>query len=71
MPSLEGRNAFHARVAANALAIVARQLELGPEAAPTTAAATRSPINDVASHAATVTKESRVAARDPSRNTRR
>ncbi len=32
MPSLEGRNAFHARVAANALAIVARQLELGPEA---------------------------------------
>lgn len=31
MPNLEGRNAFHARVAANALAIVARQLELGPE----------------------------------------
>ncbi len=32
MPNLEGRNAFHARVAANALAIVARQLELGPAA---------------------------------------
>jgi hypothetical protein len=32
MPQLEGRTAFHARVAANALAIVARQLELGPEA---------------------------------------
>jgi hypothetical protein len=32
MPQLEGRTAFHARVAANALAIVARQLELGPAA---------------------------------------
>lgn len=32
LPNLDGRNAFHARVAANALAIVARQLELGPEA---------------------------------------
>jgi hypothetical protein len=32
LPNLEGRNAFHARVAANALAIVARQLERGPEA---------------------------------------
>ena len=32
MPQLEGRAAFHARVAANALAIVARQLELGPQA---------------------------------------
>ena len=32
MPQLEGRTAFHARVAANALAIVERQLELGPEA---------------------------------------
>jgi hypothetical protein len=32
LPQLEGRAAFHARVAANALAIVARQLELGPEA---------------------------------------
>lgn len=32
MPNLEGRDAFHARVSANALAIVARQLELGPEA---------------------------------------
>lgn len=31
MPRLEGRTAFHARVAANALAIVQRQLELGPE----------------------------------------
>jgi hypothetical protein len=30
MPALEGRAAFHARVAVNALAIVARQLELGP-----------------------------------------
>src|SRR5262245_57853659 len=32
MPRLEGRAAFHARVAVNALAIVARQLELGPSA---------------------------------------
>ena len=32
MPRLEGRTAFHARVAANALAIVARQLELAPSA---------------------------------------
>jgi hypothetical protein len=31
MPALEGRTAFHARVAANALAIVERQLELAPE----------------------------------------
>lgn len=30
VPALEGRAAFHARVAANALAIVERQLELGP-----------------------------------------
>lgn len=29
MPELQGRTAFHARVAANALAIVARELELG------------------------------------------
>lgn len=29
MPQLEGHTAFHARVAANALAIVARQLEQG------------------------------------------
>lgn len=29
MPELEGRTAFHARVAANALAIVARELEQG------------------------------------------
>jgi len=32
MPRLEGHAAFHARVAVNALAIVARQLEQGPEA---------------------------------------
>jgi hypothetical protein len=32
MPRLEGRAAFHARVAANALAIVERQLALAPEA---------------------------------------
>jgi hypothetical protein len=32
MPQLEGRTAFHARVAANALAIVERQLALGPAA---------------------------------------
>jgi hypothetical protein len=32
MPKLEGRVAFHARVAANALAIVERQLQQGPEA---------------------------------------
>jgi hypothetical protein len=33
MPRLEGRTAFHARVAVNALAIVERELELGPAAA--------------------------------------
>lgn len=33
MPELQGRTAFHARVAANALAIVARELEHGPKAA--------------------------------------
>jgi hypothetical protein len=32
MPELQGRTAFHARVAANALAIVARELEHGPKA---------------------------------------
>ena len=32
MPRLEGHAAFHARVAVNALAIVARQLEQGPAA---------------------------------------
>jgi hypothetical protein len=32
MPKLEGHTAFHARVAVNALAIVERQLRLGPEA---------------------------------------
>ena len=32
LPALEGRTAFHARVAANALGIVARQLALGPDA---------------------------------------
>jgi hypothetical protein len=32
MPELQGRTAFHARVAANALAIVARELESGPQA---------------------------------------
>jgi hypothetical protein len=32
MPRLEGRVAFHARVAVNALAIVERQLRLAPEA---------------------------------------
>jgi hypothetical protein len=31
MPALEGRAAFHARVAANALGIVERQLRLAPE----------------------------------------
>jgi hypothetical protein len=31
-PALEGHAAFHARVAANALAIVERQLQLAPEA---------------------------------------
>jgi hypothetical protein len=31
-PTLSGRLAFHARVAANALAIVKRELELGPAA---------------------------------------
>jgi hypothetical protein len=33
MPELQGRTAFHARVAANALAIVARELELATPAA--------------------------------------
>jgi len=33
IPQLSGRTAFHARVAANALAIVLRELELGPAAA--------------------------------------
>ena len=32
MPELKGHTAFHARVAANALAIVERELELGPSA---------------------------------------
>ena len=32
MPELQGRTAFHARVAANALAIIARELEQGPKA---------------------------------------
>jgi hypothetical protein len=32
LPKLEGHTAFHARVAANALAIVERQLRLAPEA---------------------------------------
>lgn len=32
LPELEGRTAFHARVAVNALAIVARELEHGPAA---------------------------------------
>lgn len=33
MPELKGHTAFHARVAANALGIVARELELAPKAA--------------------------------------
>ena len=33
MPELKGHTAFHARVAANALGIVARELKNGPEAA--------------------------------------
>ncbi len=33
MPALEGRNAFHARVAVNALDIVRRELQLGNAAA--------------------------------------
>jgi hypothetical protein len=37
MPELQGRTAFHARVAANALAIVARELEEGGSAAGTEA----------------------------------
>jgi hypothetical protein len=32
MPQLSGHTAFHARVAANALGIVARELEFGPNA---------------------------------------
>jgi len=35
MPELQGRSAFHARVAANALAIVARELDQGAPAAAT------------------------------------
>ena len=34
MPKLEARDAFHARVAANALGIVQRELEIGPEKDP-------------------------------------
>ena len=33
MPELKGHTAFHARVAANALGIVARELEFGPKTA--------------------------------------
>jgi hypothetical protein len=33
IPALSGRTAFHARVASNALSIVLRELELGPESA--------------------------------------
>jgi Domain of unknown function (DUF6285) len=33
MPELKGHIAFHARVAANALSIVARELEQGPQSA--------------------------------------
>ena len=33
MPELKGHTAFHARVAANALSIVARELEQGPHSA--------------------------------------
>lgn len=33
MPELKGHTAFHARVAANALSIVARELEMGPGSA--------------------------------------
>jgi hypothetical protein len=32
MPELKGHTAFHARVAANALGIVSRELKLGPQA---------------------------------------
>jgi Domain of unknown function (DUF6285) len=35
MPELKGHTAFHARVAANALGIVVRELEMGPNAAET------------------------------------
>lgn len=35
MPELKGHTAFHARVAANALAIVSRELDQGPGAAKT------------------------------------
>jgi hypothetical protein len=33
MPELSGHTAFHARVAANALSIVLREMELGPQSA--------------------------------------
>jgi hypothetical protein len=33
MPELKGHTAFHARVAANALSIVARELDMGPKSA--------------------------------------
>jgi hypothetical protein len=41
LPQLSGRTAFHGRVAANALAIVARELEQGPEATQSEAASLR------------------------------
>ena len=40
MPATSGQLAFHARVAANVLAIVARELELGPVPAETGSAGT-------------------------------
>lgn len=33
LPTLEGRHRFHVRVAANALAVVKREIELGPDLA--------------------------------------
>jgi hypothetical protein len=41
LPQLSGRTAFHGRVAANALAIVARELEQGPAADATETAGLR------------------------------
>lgn len=41
LPQLSGRTAFHGRVAANALAIVARELEQGPEATQSEASSLR------------------------------
>jgi hypothetical protein len=52
-PALEGRLAFHARVAVNALRIVRREIELGPELDARRAAGLRALLGDAAAEGAT------------------